>query len=176
VPGYAQPQHAEAAFDRSRQLFDQVAAGLAAPDCLALTHSEVEAQLAEQARELARLLLQAHLDLRADAEARREGVTDAGGVEHTRVEPGHQRALATVFGTVTVTRMAYRAPEAANLHPADAELNLPAGRHSHELSRMHLDRGRARVLRAGRRRGRARHRRQVWAIKKFPSRERLTVR
>jgi len=32
--------------------------------------------------------------------------------------------------------MAYRAPGAASLRPADAVLNLPAGKHSHGLSRL----------------------------------------
>ena len=30
---------------------------------------------------------------------------------------GHARALETVFGTVTVERLAYRAPGLGNLHP-----------------------------------------------------------
>jgi hypothetical protein len=41
-----------------------------------------------------------------------------------------------VFGEVTVTRIAYRAPGAANLHPADAALNLPEEKHSHGLRRL----------------------------------------
>jgi hypothetical protein len=52
------------------------------------------------------------------------------------VENGHKRDLATVFGTVRVTRMAYRARQAINLHPGDAVLNLPAGKHSHGLRRL----------------------------------------
>jgi hypothetical protein len=43
---------------------------------------------------------------------------------------GHRRGLVTVFGQVKVTRMAYRAPGAPNLHPADAALNLPEEKHS----------------------------------------------
>ncbi|HEX9519749.1 MAG TPA: hypothetical protein VF940_26680, partial [Streptosporangiaceae bacterium] len=39
-------------------------------------------------------------------------------------------------GQVRVTRMAYRAPGAANLYPADAALNLPAGKYSHGLRRL----------------------------------------
>ena len=35
-----------------------------------------------------------------------------------------------------VRRLAYRAPGAANLHPADAALNLPAEKHSHGLRRL----------------------------------------
>ena len=41
-----------------------------------------------------------------------------------------------MFGEVTVTRMAYRAPGAANLHPADAELNLPEEKHSHGMRKL----------------------------------------
>jgi hypothetical protein len=44
--------------------------------------------------------------------------------------------LGTVFGEVTVSRIAYRAPEHRNLHPADAALNLPVERHSHGLRKL----------------------------------------
>jgi hypothetical protein len=63
-------------------------------------------------------------------------VIDAEQVAHTRVEGGHQRGLATVFGQVTVSRMGYRRPGARNLYPADAVLNLPAGVHSLGLRRL----------------------------------------
>ena len=53
-----------------------------------------------------------------------------------RVEPDHVRALETVFGTVSVERLAYRAPGVGNLHPADAALNLPVERHSHGLRKL----------------------------------------
>ena len=49
------------------------------------------------------------------------------------MEADHVRALASVFGTVTVTRCAYRAKGVGNLHPVDAVLNLPAEKHSHGL-------------------------------------------
>jgi hypothetical protein len=41
-----------------------------------------------------------------------------------------------VFGTVSVDRLAYRAPGVGNLHPADAALNLPVERHSHGLRKL----------------------------------------
>jgi hypothetical protein len=44
--------------------------------------------------------------------------------------------LETVFGTVSVERLAYRAPGVGNLHPADAALNLPVERHSHGLRKL----------------------------------------
>ena len=92
--------------------------------------------MAEQGRELLRQLYQDHLDLRAQRERRLTVVADADGLPRTSVEPGHHRALATVFGTVDVQRMAYRRRGQPNLHPADAMLNLPAERHSHGLRRL----------------------------------------
>ena len=58
------------------------------------------------------------------------------GITRTRLETGHGRLLATLFGTVTVTRCAWRKPGAPDYRPADAALSLPAGRHSHSLARL----------------------------------------
>jgi hypothetical protein len=55
------------------------------------------------------------------------------GVAHGAIEAGHRRGLQTIVGCVTVTRLAYRAKGAENLHLQDAALNLPAERHSHGL-------------------------------------------
>jgi len=101
-----------------------------------LTHAQLEEQVDARGRELLRRLYQDHLDLRAAREQRREKATAADGVARTRAETGHTRPLATVFGQVTVTRIAYRAPGAANLHPADAVLNLPEEKHSHGLRKL----------------------------------------
>lgn len=51
-------------------------------------------------------------------------VTGADRVVRHRVETGHHRQLATIFGTVTVARRAWRASGAPNLYPADAALSL----------------------------------------------------
>ena len=64
---------------------------------------------------------------------RANAVVDAKGVAHRAVESGHRRALETIFGDVTVTRIAYRAKASENLHLQDALLNLPAERHSYGL-------------------------------------------
>lgn len=141
MSGYAQQaesgQAQAGAFDRSRRLFEEVVARLADSGCGELTHAQLEEQLTERSRELVRSLFQDHLDLRASREQRiPEGALGADGVVRARAERGHQRELATVFGTVTVTRIAYRAPDVANLYPADAVLNLPVGRHSHGLRRL----------------------------------------
>jgi hypothetical protein len=88
-----------------------------------------------------RQLLQDHLDLRAAREQerareRRAPATGTDGITRSRLEAGHSRLLATMFGTVRVTRCAWRRPGAGNYCPADTALSLPAGRHSHSLARL----------------------------------------
>jgi hypothetical protein len=124
------------AFTQSREHFETVLGWLAGQEAGGLEHSQLEAHLQADARELFRRLFQDHLDLRAAREPRIPLVTDDDQVEHTNVERGHTRGLATVFGGVRVTRTAYRARGRANLHPADAALNLPEEEYSHGLRRL----------------------------------------
>jgi hypothetical protein len=126
-------------FAVSKGMFTALAAELAGPDAAGLTACQLEDLLAGKGREVLRQLLQDHLDLRAAREeqrAREQRAPAAGadGITRTRLETGHGRLLATLFGTVRVTRCAWRRPGAANLFPADAALSLPAGRHSHSLA------------------------------------------
>ncbi|WP_079190230.1 ISKra4 family transposase [Actinacidiphila paucisporea] len=130
------PVAVESAFAAARGLFDQITEELASPDAAVLTHSRLEDLLGSRMREVTRQLYQDHLRLRALTEQRLPEVVDAAGAPRTRIERGRSRTLATVFGKVTVTRLAYRGDTVANLHPADAVLNLPAGIHSHGLARL----------------------------------------
>src|SRR5216684_3315617 len=125
-----------AAFAASAGRFSEITGWLDGDEAAALAHAELEEQLGSRGRELTRALFQDHLDLRAVREQRRGQVAGADGVTRTRAEAGHARPLATVFGEVTVSRIAYRAPGASNLHPADAELNLPEEKHSHGLRKL----------------------------------------
>jgi hypothetical protein len=76
--------------------------------------------------------------MREEQRAREQRAPASGpdGIARTRLETGHARLLATLFGTVTVTRCAWRMPGAPNYRPADAALSLPAGRHSHSLAKL----------------------------------------
>lgn len=125
-------------FTRSRAGFESLAEDLAGGRAGEMTHDQLEELIGARGREVQRQLLQDHLDLRAIRE--REALPAKGEARRAagrgRVEHGHQRGLATVFGTVTVRRLAYRAPGRPNLYPADAALSLPAGRHSHGLRRL----------------------------------------
>lgn len=133
----------ESAFAASFGAFTSLAERLYAPASTALDHTALEDLIGAEGREVLRLLFQDHLDLRAVREreqlAQDSGRSpaphpvDAAGTVHRRTETGHHRDLATVVGRVTVERAAHRAPGAANLYPADAQLNLPAGLHSHGL-------------------------------------------
>jgi hypothetical protein len=125
-----------AGFARSREAFAQAERWLAGPEAAVLDHAVMEEQLAGRGREIVRLLFQDYLDARAAAEERLARVMGPDGICRTWAEAGHTRPLASVFGPVIVSRIAYRAPGARNAHPADAQLNLPAGKHSHGLSRM----------------------------------------
>ncbi len=124
------------AFACSRERFEDTLTWLDGQDAAGLAHGELEARLDVDARELLRLLLQDHLDLRAEREVRVEQVACAEGVRRGCAEAGHRRRLATVFGEVGVSRIAYRARGQENLCPADALLNLPAEKHSHGLRRL----------------------------------------
>ncbi len=123
-------------FLHSREGFTEVLGWLEGPDAAALSHAELEDQLDARGRELLRRMFQDHLSLRAVTERRLPGVRDAQARTYGAVEAGHRRPLATVFGQVDVSRLAYRRRGQANLYPADAALNLPAERHSHGLRRL----------------------------------------
>ena len=128
-------------FAGSQAMFTALTAELAGPGAAGLTADELQELLDERGREVLRQLLQDHFDLRAareDQQARRPRVPATGtdGIARTRLESGHSRLLATVFGTVRVTRCAWRKPGTANWCPADAALSLPAGRHSHCLAKL----------------------------------------
>jgi hypothetical protein len=97
-------------------------------------HSEVEALCEAQGREWARLMLEEHVALRGAAERRVE-VTGSDGADRTSVRDS-ERHLETVVGRIAVPRLAYQAPGAEDLHPLDANLNLPRELFSHGVRRL----------------------------------------
>jgi hypothetical protein len=128
-------------FAVSKAMFAALADELAGPAAAGLTACELEELIDEESRKAVRQLLQDHYDLRKMREEQQSRehpgpVAGADGITRTRLETGHGRLLATLFGTVTVTRCAWRKPGTANYCPADAALSLPAGRHSHTLAKL----------------------------------------
>jgi hypothetical protein len=123
-------------FGRSRQRLEQIVGWLDGHDAAVVEHGELEAHLQTVGRELLCCLFQEHLDLRAAREQRLDGVADGDGVERRAVEQGHRRALASVFGEVSVDRLAYRQRGEQNMYVADGALNLPEERASHGVRRL----------------------------------------
>ena len=128
-------------FAASVDLFTTLVSELQTAQAAGMTACELEDLLAERGREVQRQLLQDHLDLRAarEEQAAREHhapATGADGITRNRVETGHGRLLATLFGTVRVARCAWRRPGAPSLYPADAALSLPACRPSYAVDRL----------------------------------------
>jgi hypothetical protein len=126
----------DGAFARSGECYAELGEWLASEDAAGLQHGELEEQLDVRGRELLRRLFQDRLDLTAAREVRRHDVAGEDGVVRTRAEEGRTRPLMTKFGQVTVSRIAYRAPGRPNVHPLDAELNLPEEKHSHGLRKL----------------------------------------
>lgn len=125
-----------AAFARATGLFEALIGDLADRKADTMTAFDLEVMISERGREVMLELLQGHMDLRSIREPQLTEVVDADGIRHRRIEKNHERQLNTVFGTLRIRRIAYRALAAGNLHPLDAELNLPAERTSHGLRRL----------------------------------------
>jgi hypothetical protein len=97
----------------------------AAREAAGADHGEREKVIGEAGRELQRQLLEATLTIDGVREERVSHLMSAAGIRHGSVEKGHDRGLASVFGPVRATRLAYRNRREANLYPADARWMLP---------------------------------------------------
>jgi hypothetical protein len=122
-------------FTEARGRYAEVEEWLAG-EATGLQHADLEEQLQERGRELLRLMFQGHLELLAAGEERQARVTGPEGESRPRAERGRARPLTTVFGQVTVSRIAYRRPGLPGVHLLDAALNLPEEKHSHGLRKL----------------------------------------
>jgi hypothetical protein len=76
---------------------------------------------------LGRAAVQDGLNAVSAAEVRRHDVTGPEAASRPWADPGRTRTVATLFGDVVFTRIAYRGPGVADVFPADQALDLPAG-------------------------------------------------
>ena len=138
MEGYAAGRPAASADAGRRVLVGELTglvSELTGPAAGQMSFGEIEQQVIVRGRELLRMVTQQVMDERAAGEQRRAQVTGTDGIPRTRAERGHARTVVTWFGPVTVRRLAYRAPGAANLYLADAVLNLPVRRYSWAVQR-----------------------------------------
>ena len=120
-------------FSAAREQFEKIVERIKSGRMLRAEHGDVERVIMTEGFELMRLLLQGHLDLRAEAEPLRESVKGSDGIDRTHHREGCTRALESLFGEVTLTRVKYSYPGYESIFPLDAELNLPLGKYSHGL-------------------------------------------
>src|SRR5712691_3199724 len=115
----------EAAYEKLAQLI----AHLRSSEARQMTHSDLEALLEVEGREVLRRLLQAHLDERSPGTVA-EPVLGADGRAHTH-QRTQTRRLMTIFGEVEVTRTGYGGNGIESLHPLDAASNVSPERYAH---------------------------------------------
>ena len=131
--GLAERVHEIDAFETARGHLAVMEKRLSSPDMMGAEHGELESYVMAEGRELQRLLLQAHLELRAARELRVR-VTGADRVQRTTTRSS-KRPLTTLVGGVDIPRTAYQARDVNGLHPIDGALNLPPTVYSHGVER-----------------------------------------
>ena len=117
------------AYEAAHEKWAQLIAHLRSLEAHQMSHSDLEALLEVEGRELLRRLLQAHLDERSPGTVA-EPVLGADGRAHTH-QRTQTRRLMTIFGEVEVTRTGYGGHGIESLHPLDAALNVPPEHYSH---------------------------------------------
>ncbi len=117
----------------AEQAFEELSAWMVSKQAGSMALHEVEGIEEERIREVARLLLQEHINTRGHG-AVGHGVRRADGkmlTEH-RVR---QRGYVSIFGKVKIERVAYGAQGAHSIMPLDEQMNLPQRSYSYELQK-----------------------------------------
>jgi len=128
------PADLSAHFESARAAFNAVVDELMDERTRSMDHGDVEALVDTNGREILRQLFQGHLCLRT-AHEERQSMTGADGIARAHMKPS-SRALGSLFGVVLLVRIALTARGAeGGLRPLDAELNMPAGKHSFGVRR-----------------------------------------
>ncbi len=132
---------AENPFEFALCQFENMQDWLSSRESRVMTHHQVEEKLHKDGMELMRLMYQAHVDCRTDGDVGLS-VIGADGVERTHKRLT-SRPLESIFGRVTVGRVAYQARGAKSIFPKDAQLSLPQELYSHGVrKRMAKEAGR----------------------------------
>ena len=127
----------EADFDEfamAKEQFEKMIGELRSESTQTLEHGDVESLIAREGNEVLRRLMQGYLDQRSRAEERRAKVVGADGHERRHCR-ARSRALATLFGEVTVRRLGYSGARLDSVFPLDEALNLLPDKYSQGLRR-----------------------------------------
>src|SRR5215471_344400 len=137
LPTFERQAYPAAVFTTPAALeFASLETWLAFRHTLQLPLHQIESQQQIRGREVQRLLLQSHLQLRGDGDVGPAlRVPQPGGellYTHRRLGA---RSLKTIFGPVEIHRMGYCRTGAPSIYPLDRALALPARSFSYELQR-----------------------------------------
>ncbi len=132
----AMTSYPDSAFASSHQHFDTLIGHLTGEKTEHLDAAAIEAFLDSEGRDLMRVLLQDHLNLRASREeATIQPMRAADGERRTETRPA-TRTLGTLFGEVDINRIRLvKRGTTGGLLPLDAHLNLPSGKYSFGVAR-----------------------------------------
>src|SRR5258708_7623889 len=109
---------------------------LASPSALQLPLHRVEQQQDPKGREVQRLLLQAHVQLRGAGDVGPAlAIVDGESLTRLPHRRLQRRTLKTVFGPIDIDRIGYGGRGYQSIHPLDADLQLPERSFSYELQR-----------------------------------------
>ena len=125
---------AEAALARADRAYATLKTTILSPEHAGETAAGIERLLQREGFEVLRLLFEGFLENRS-LNRPAGPVIGEDGVERTHCRKDTERTLATMFGDVAVTRLAWTARGADARHPTDGELNLPSVKYSLELQR-----------------------------------------
>lgn len=122
-------------FNAARRHFERLVSDLRqAPEVFALDGDGLQQRLHREGRELQRLLLQAHFDLRAPAQVV-DPVRDDQGRERTYTRMTG-RGVISRFGHVRLHRISYCREGLSRLSPLDADLNLSKKKVSRHVAKL----------------------------------------
>jgi hypothetical protein len=119
---YQQIEQQEAAFAPAREKFFALQQYMGSESSMRLTHEQLESYVVERTREIAREVVQGHMDLRAVAE-QPVAVTGSDGIARKQRRWATRR-LRLLVGDVTVQRLLYQATCVEGLAPQDGALSL----------------------------------------------------
>jgi hypothetical protein len=121
-------------FHSAYEKFIEITGHLSAEMACDKTHSDIEAYLETNGRELLRLRLQDHLDNQGSGRVG-AAVCGADGVVRSHTRDHMETGYKSVFGAVRVARTGYSQRGVTSLFPRDAQLNLPVQSYSHRLQK-----------------------------------------
>jgi hypothetical protein len=120
-------------FAEAEVRFERLVQHLGSSEARNLTHAEAEQSIAEEGKDVLRLLLQGWLEAQGPGDV---GPVLVGSDGARREEKRYrERKMESLFGEVCVGRLSYEKPGKASLRPLDAQLNLPQELYSHGVRR-----------------------------------------